>query len=122
MARTQAKSRKADAIGPVEKKLLNFAEDLGRVLGAAEAKAHVWLNQRKSVVEQLSAIRDKANGLITTLSGEAAGRGRRAAARPAAKTAVRTVKRAKRKLSAAARKAISDAQKARWAKHRAAKG
>jgi len=117
MAKSQGKSRRATGIGPVEQKFLNFAEDLGRVLGAAEAKAHVWLNQRKSVVDQLSAIRDKANGLIATLSSDAHRGGKSKAARPA-KAAV---KRVKRQLSAAARKAISDAQKARWAKYKAAK-
>ena len=49
-----------------------FAEDLGKLLGTAQAKASSWLEQRKSIAEQLTQIRDTANDYLQRLSGEAA--------------------------------------------------
>jgi hypothetical protein len=93
-----------------------FAEDLGRLLGTAQAKAHGWIGQRQTIAKQLQQIRDTAATLLSELTGGAAVKGRRRAA--AARVAV---VRRKRNLSAKARKAISDAQKRRWAAVRAAK-
>jgi hypothetical protein len=92
-----------------------FAEDLGRLLGTAQAKAHGWLGQRQTIVKQLQQIRTTATSLLAELGGEARGRGR------AVLLAVGAAPRRKRKLSAAARKSISDAQKKRWAAFRAQK-
>jgi hypothetical protein len=98
----------------------SFAEDLGRLLGSAQAKAQGWLGQRQNISRQLEQIRDTAAGLLRQLAGDersgglARRRGRkRAQARPAAAAPRR------RRLSAKARKAISDAQKKRWAKLKA---
>ena len=109
------KRRAAKGIG-------GFAEDLGRLLGSAQAKAQGWIGQRQTIAKQLQQIRDTASSLLSELTGAAAaGRrgGRRAAG--AAQSVAGDVVRRKRKLSAKARKAISDAQKRRWAAVRAQK-
>ncbi len=101
----------------------NFAEDLGRLLGTAQAKAEGWLGQRKQIADTLVGIRDTASKLLTDLGHEAGRvirRGRpRTTEGPAAPMPMS--KRKRRKLSAKARAAISAAQKRRWAKHRAEK-
>jgi hypothetical protein len=101
-----------------------FAGDLGRLLGTAQAKAHGWIEQRHTIAKQLQQIRDAAAALLTEL-GAAAASSRRRRGRPSAASAVgagvAAVARGRRKLSAKARKAISDAQKRRWAAVRAAK-
>ena len=97
-----------------------FAEDLGRLLGSAQAKAQGWLGQRQTIVKHLQQIRDTASHLLSQLgtASAAAGRGRGSRA---VVVAVESKPRRKRKLSAAARKSISDAQKKRWAAFRAQK-
>jgi hypothetical protein len=116
--------------GGVEGRMEEFAEDLGRLLGAAQAKAEGWLGQRKAVAEQLTQIRDTAAALLTQLTGNGANimaavqRGRRRGRPPGRSTAsdsaaVTQGPRKRRRMSTAARKAISDAQKARWARQRA---
>jgi hypothetical protein len=106
--------------------LADFAEDLGRLLGTAEPKAATWLDQRKTVAEQLAAIRDKASELLTQLGGSAASsapasasprRGRRAGTKRATGGS-----RKRRRMSAEARERIAEAQRQRWAKVRKAKG
>jgi hypothetical protein len=100
------------------KSIEGFAEDLGRLLGTAQSKAQGWLGQRQVIARQLVQIRDTASGLLSQLTGGGARAGR-ALRRGTAAIATRVVR--KRKLSPAARKAISDAQKRRWAAVRAAK-
>ena len=90
-----------------------FAEDLGRLLGTAQTKANHWLGQRQAIVKHLTAVRDTASKLLTDL-GHQAERTQKFAPAPLSK-------RKRRKLSAAARKAISDAQKKRWAALRSEK-
>jgi hypothetical protein len=114
-----------------EHKIEAFAEDLGRVLGTARAKADSWLGQRQAILKQLTQLRDEASTLLNQLGHQAAAvghRGRRVAdafsegyqkrrpGRPKGSG------RKKRTMSAKARAAISRAQKARWAKQRAAQG
>jgi hypothetical protein len=105
-----------------------FAEDLGKVLGTARAKAEGWMGQRQQIVKSLTELRDTASKLLADLGHEAervVSRGRRAGrrfteaarrgpGRPAGSG------RKKRTMSAKARKAISDAQKKRWAAQKAA--
>ena len=52
---------------PLQSKIGDFAEDLGRLLGSAERKAAEWLDQRQTVTTQLTAIRDKATALLSQL-------------------------------------------------------
>ena len=97
----------------------DFAEDLGRLLGTAQAKAQGWIGQRQMIAKQLQQIRDTASGLLTELAGAA--RGGRGGGRTSIAAGLGEITRVKRKLSAKARKAISDAQKRRWAAARAEK-
>ena len=115
-----------------EHKIEEFAEDLGRLLGTARAKAEGWIGQRQTVATHLEEIRDTAAELLKKLGGgnwtgttdatpRRMGRPRKvAAAAESGEIAMPGPK--KRTMSAAARKAISDAQKARWARQKRAKG
>lgn len=109
-----------------EHKIEAFAEDLGKLLGHAQNKAQSWLSQRKQIVDHLEGIRDTANTLLTQLGHQArravssSARGYRGTAEGDLSSVVDVVEKRTRKLSAAARKAISDAQKKRWAKYRKA--
>src|SRR4051794_17693942 len=92
----------------------DFAEDLGRLLGSAERKAAEWLDQRQTVANQLTAIRDKATALLSQLrrgSSEAPERRKRAAGGPAKHAKGRS----KRVVSAETRARMAAAQKKRWA-------
>ena len=107
-------------------KIEDFAEELGRLLGSAEAKARGWLGQREQIAKTLEGIRDTATKLLGDLGHEARRalrRGRpplkRGPGRPKASTPATQPKR--RTMSAKARAAISAAQKARWAKLKSAK-
>jgi hypothetical protein len=112
-----------------EQKIEDFAEDLGRMLGSARAKAEGWLGQRQAIATHLADIRDTASKLLTDLgqqaqravrrgrpvgSGRGPGRPRRGPGRLPGSG------RKRRTMSAEARKAISEAQKKRWAAQKAA--
>lgn len=110
-------------------KIEEFAEDLGKVLGTARAKAEGWLGQRQQIVKHLTELRDTASKLLADLGHEAervVRRGRAAARRGSTGAAGRGPGRPKgsgkkkRTMSAEARKAISVAQKKRWAAQKAA--
>jgi hypothetical protein len=62
-----------------DSKVEEFAEELGRLLGTAEAKAKGWLRQRQQITKTLEGIRDTANNLLAELGTVAAAvqRGRR---------------------------------------------
>ena len=105
-----------------------FAEDLGKMLGHARSKAEGWLGQRQAIVKNLTQLRDEATSLLSQLghdAGNVVNRVRRG--RPAGSKNVKDARgdaapiRKRRKMSAKARAAISAAQKARWAKRKAAK-
>ena len=121
-------AKSESALLAAEHKIEGFAEDLGKMLGHARTKAEGWLAQRQAIVKNLTELRDTATKLLTDLGhdaqrvvrrgrkpGRPAGsRNKRGPGRPKA-TEV-PFPRKRRKMSAAARKRISDAQKARWAK------
>ena len=125
---TQRSTPQRDA---ASKTMVDFAEDLGRLLGTAQAKASNWLNQRKNVIDELTQLRDTANQLLRDLTGESrassgggAKRGRRAAAHGGAVPQASTAgarSRGRRKMSAAARKAVSRRMRKYWAERRKAK-
>ena len=106
-----------------------FADDLGRLLGSATAKADRWLSQRQTIVKHLTDVRDTATKLLANLGHQAqtAVVGKRRGRPPGALSVVNKIRGSlvapapikRRKLSAKARRAISDAQKARWAKLKA---
>jgi len=78
MAKAEATGNERREMATGEK-LEQFAEDVGRLLGTARAKAESWLGQREEIVKSLEGIRDVASQLLTQLGHEAAaavGRGR----------------------------------------------
>jgi hypothetical protein len=88
------------------------------MLGTVAAKVDSWVAQRDDIARELKGVIERAQGMLSALGSESPfprRRGRRAGG----ETATRGRKR--RRLSAEARKAISDAQKKRWARQRAAK-
>jgi hypothetical protein len=109
-----------------ESKIEEFADDLGTLLGTAQAKAQGWLGQRTQIAKTLEGVRDTASRLLADLGHEAqrAVRGRRGRP-PGSGTSKREPGRPKgsgrkrRKMSAEARAKISAAQKARWARQKA---
>jgi hypothetical protein len=115
---------------PTDSKIEDFAEELGRLLGNAEAKAKGWLGQREQIAKTLAGIRDSASSLLQQLTGGGAAmavavrRGRRG--RPPGSGVKRGPGRPpgsgrkRRTMSAEARAKIAAAQKARWAKQKAA--
>ena len=110
-----------------EDRIEEFAEDLGRFLGATQAKATAWLDQRKALVERLTEVRDLAANYINQLGGGTGTAGERKPGRPRKQQftppaeAVAAPK--KRTMSPEARERIAAAQRARWAKQkRAARG
>ena len=116
-----------------EKKIVNYAENLGHFLGSVRAKVSSWNSERQQLIRHLSALVSDAQGLLTELGQQAGRAGRRG--RRAASALVETVqrrgpgrpkgsknkpRRRRRKLSAEARAKIAAAQKRRWAKVKAA--
>ena len=67
----------------LEKKLLDLAENLGRLVGTAEHKATTLLGGREEIARQLTQIRDACNSYLQELSSggaafaDAVRRGRR---------------------------------------------
>ena len=109
-----------------ESKIEDFAEELGKLLGNAQAKAEGWLGQRTQIAKTLESIRDTASKLLSDLGHRAqrvARRGRPAGTKSVTRRGpsrpAEPVGKKRRKMSAKARAAISAAQKARWAKLRA---
>jgi hypothetical protein len=103
-----------------ETTLENFAEDLGKLLGTAETKARGWLDQRKNIAKQLTAVRDKADELLRELTGGAA---KMAAAVNQARTSAKKGRKRGRKnpMTAAERKAVSERMRKYWADRRGTK-
>jgi hypothetical protein len=119
-----AKKRRGNPVGTStssETRMINFAEDLGRLLGTAQAKASTWLNQRQQIAKQLTQVRDTAERLLgeLTSSGAKVAAGVRRGARQAAGS---RQPRPRRRMSAETRKRLSEAAKKRWAARRAATG
>ena len=118
------------AVSPVEQKIVDFAEELGGLLGRAQEKAQSWLSQRDQVATTLASIRDTATRLLEDISmgaSEATSAAQRGYQRGRGSTETRTgptraassdqpTTKRKRTVSAATRKKMAAAQKARWAK------
>jgi hypothetical protein len=83
--------------GGFDQKVMDFAEDLGTLLGTAEKKATEWMSQRQSIEAQLIQIRDTASLLLKKIAAggtevaEAVKRGRQQG-RSAGKGATNEVK------------------------------
>ena len=126
MAKKRSPGAPAAADGASESKIVEFTEDLGRLLGTARAKAEDWLGQRKAILDHLTGLRDTANGLIQQLGGGAPSpfsvprrRGRPPGSGTKKKVAAKSGRK-KRTMSAEARARIGAAQRKRWAKQKAA--
>lgn len=132
--RRQKKANGVESDGSVEGAVGQFAEDIGNLIGEAQNKAESWLGQRTTILKNLNSLRDTVNGLISRLAGgddagkavnarrgprkaagSDAGSGRKRKTEDGGAVEGNAVKK-RRKISAAGRKAISDAQKARWAR------
>lgn len=115
-----------------EGRIEDFAEELGKLLGTARNKAESWLGQRQQITKTLQGIRDEATNLLNQLGAQAQsalrrrgrppGSGNRRGPRRPRKAAAGAAGqvRKRRTMSAEARARISAAQKARWAKQKAA--
>jgi len=85
--------------GDMEKKLIDLAENLGRLVGTAEQKATSWFGRREEIAAQLTQIRDTCNTYLRDLAdggaalADAVRRGRREGA-PASKSEAETSKSA----------------------------
>jgi hypothetical protein len=122
---TRLASRVNVSMRTAEERALDFAEDLGRLLGTAERKANDWLAQRREVTKQLTELRDKATQLLERIGGDAPfpigrrrspGRPRKAAVPSADMPAAGTTKsRTRKPMSAAARKAVGERMRKYWA-------
>jgi hypothetical protein len=121
----------------IEATVVNFAEDLGRILGTAQRKAEDWLGQRQAIADQLTQIRDAAGKYLHQLTGGTDSAGvRRRPGRPrmniagggvpapfggaTPETAGGGRKRTRRGMSAAQRKAVGERMKKYWAARRKA--
>jgi hypothetical protein len=99
-------------------------ETIGAAIGSVAAKLDTWMAQRQEIANDLNAVISRAKSMLSSLEVPLP---RRKPGRPPALAAPVTRRgsvpgtRKRRKMSAAARKRISDAQKARWAKQKAAK-
>lgn len=112
-------SRKTGSLSSHDTRMINFAEDLGRILGTTQAKATAWLNERQDIAKQLAQVRDTAERLLAELTG--GGAKLAATVRRARKSAASNGPK-RRRMSAEARKKISEAAKKRWAAVRAQRG
>jgi hypothetical protein len=125
-----AESTDAEPIIPptIDRKVEEFADDLGRLLGKARAKADSWLSQRQALVDHLTELRDTATHLLRQFEVGAAVAQRRQSPgihrrgprrQPKAAATIDAAPRKRRTLSAEAREKIAAAQRARWAKQKA---
>jgi hypothetical protein len=118
--------------GTAEEKIVDFAEDLGRILGTAQKKASDWMGQRQTVVKQLEGIRTTADQLLQQLGNlsSAVVRRDRKPGRLAQVAADSTQpsrrgrppgsgrKTKRRAMTAAQRKAVGDRMRKYWAARR----
>lgn len=126
-------AKHASTMETVEGKMMDVAEQLGKIIGSARARVDNWKGERQTMVDQLSKVVAEAQDLLKDLGHQAqaaASAVGRAVDRRGTRGGERAkVGRARRKggrrkgstLSAEARARISAAQKARWAKIKAVK-
>jgi hypothetical protein len=116
----------------VEDAALDFAEDLGRLLGTTQKKAEQWLGQRQALTERLTQIRDAASGYLEQLTGVGKSASRRPLGATRAGGRARGIdvgglapepaggKRKRKGMSPAQRKAVGERMKKYWAARRKA--
>jgi hypothetical protein len=109
----------SSAADTIEKKIIDYAEDLGRLLGSVRARVDEWKGERDKLVQQLSIIVQDAQSLLVDL-GHDAGREVRhlkTVARDVAADIPGKVQQVRR-VSAQARAKMAEAQRRRWAEYR----
>jgi hypothetical protein len=97
-----------------------FAEELGRVLETAQARAQDWLKQRNTIAKTLEGIRDTAVKLLQQLGRDTRPFGEPGRRSMRARSGRKRFGRTPRVMSADARERIRQAQLKRWAKQKAA--
>jgi hypothetical protein len=125
MAKRKRQRRASATIGA------RVPETIGAALGRVAAKLDGWMAERREIASQLNAVITRARSMLSSLEVPLPKRRRgRLAASSQPRTPMRDMsmltagqpssgrKRKRRKMSAAARKKISDAQKARWARQK----
>ena len=102
--------------------LEEIASEVGRLFGTTETHARKWLEQRQTLLEALSTVRDRANNLMTELgaggnlldrSGKRRGRPSKNATGPLNDTPRKV--RGRRKISDQTRARMRRAAQRRWA-------
>jgi hypothetical protein len=102
--------------------LEEIASEVGRLFGTTETHARKWLEQRQTLLEALSTVRDRANNLMSELgagenllgrSGKRRGRAPKNAAGPLNDTPRKV--RGRRKISDQTRAKMKRAAQRRWA-------
>jgi hypothetical protein len=116
----------------LEKKVIDYAEDLGRLIGTVRARVDDWKGERDKLAQQLSAVVKEAQSLLADLGQTASRQTRKLVAggvtrvqetaSELASQAKRPGRPRKRRMSAEARARISAAQRKRWAKLRKSEG
>lgn len=138
-AQTEAAGTQRQPAGELESRMVDFAEDLGSLLGTAQQKASTWLQQRANLAEQLTKIRDSANDMLSQLTSGGAnvagavrrGRARvmktahgmgmrRGPGRP--KGSTNKTRKGVRTVSEETRQKMAEAAKRRWAERKAGGG
>jgi hypothetical protein len=109
--------------------LEEIAAEVGRIFGTTETHARKWLDQRNALLEALSTVRDKANGLMTELGANSPiSWGKRKPGRPAKIVANIPLndgprrRRGRRKISEETRAKMKAAAQKRWAEKKQAAG
>jgi hypothetical protein len=108
--------------------LEEIAAEVGRLFGTTETHARRWLDQRQALLQALGTVRDKANGLMSELSGVPSPFGKKKRGRPAKSTMAAPLadtprkRRGRRKISEATRAKMRAAAQKRWAEKRKAAG
>lgn len=109
--------------------LEEISAEVGRLFGTTESHARRWLDQRKTLLQALGTVRDKASALMSELGGDSPfpvpgaqrKRGRLSTAVPASPlTDTPRKRKGRRKISDATRAKMKAAAQKRWAMQRAA--
>lgn len=82
-SRSSSTSSASSADTAIEQKVVQFAEQLGRMVGTVQARADGWLD-RKTLKSQIASVRDAAADLLDHVTGEKPATRSKGKARPKA--------------------------------------
>jgi hypothetical protein len=129
MAKRKANASKS--AGRFEQVMMGAAEDLGAFFGTVTRRVETWVRERDRLAKQLKQIQGTAGQLLGRLgtvgenpflfSDRAGRRGTQGKRRGSTRANAATRGRKKRRFSAATRRRMAAAQRARWAKVKGAK-